>query len=143
MAPALLHCRISSVEALGALLDELQAAGERQGWDAGFQMQLALVIEELMVNALQHGGQPPGLAWSEVTVHTTEGGVDVLIADNGKAFDPLSVDAPDTTLDLDSRAIGGLGVHLVRQMTDRQRYEREGQINRIHLHKTLPRSPAP
>lgn len=143
MARALFHCRITAVAALGALLDGLEATGEREAWESGFQMQLALVIEELMVNALQHGGQAPGQAWSEVTVHAAEGGVDVLIADNGQAFDPLSVDAPDTGLDLDSRAIGGLGIHLVRQMTDRQRYEREGQINRIHLHKAHPRSRTP
>lgn len=143
MAPALLQCHITSVEALGALLDELQAAGERQGWDAGFQMQLALVIEELMVNALQHGGQPPGMAWSEVTVHATEGGVDVRVSDNGRAFDPLSIATPDINLDLDSRSVGGLGVHLVRQLTDSQRYERVGQINRMHLRKSHPRSDSP
>jgi two-component sensor histidine kinase len=30
------------------------------GWDPAFEMQLALVIEELMVNALVHGGQEAG-----------------------------------------------------------------------------------
>jgi serine/threonine-protein kinase RsbW len=62
-------------------------------------------------------------------------GVKAVLQDNGLAFDPFSLDAPDTDLDLDSRAIGGLGVHLVRQMTESQHYEREGDRNRVTLFK--------
>ena len=100
-------------------------------------MQLTLVIEELVVNAVNYGGQPPGQGWVEVCIDAAEDGVSVSIEDNGKAFDPFSVAEPDTELDLDSRAIGGLGVHFVREMTQIQGYERVGVINRVTLFKRL------
>ena len=40
------------------------------------------------------------------------------------AYNPLQVPEPDTTLDLDSREIGGLGVHFVRRMADAVSYAR-------------------
>jgi anti-sigma regulatory factor (Ser/Thr protein kinase) len=135
MSEPLFQRRITTVEALPEVLDGLENTCLNAGWDPAFQMQLALVIEELMVNALVHGGQEAGQAGSEVILYGEAEGVKAVLQDNGLAFDPFSLDAPDTDLDLDSRAIGGLGVHLVRQMTESQHYEREGDRNRVTLFK--------
>ena len=135
MSEPLFQRRITTVEALPEVLDGLETTGLNAGWDPAFQMQLALVIEELMVNALVHGGQEAGQGWSEVILYGEAESVKAVLQDNGLAFDPFSLDAPDTDLDLDSRAIGGLGVHLVRQMTESQHYEREGDRNRVTLFK--------
>lgn len=135
MSEPLLQRRIKAIEALPEVLDGLEATGEAAGWGPAFQMQLALVIEELMVNALVHGGQAPGQGWSQVSLYALPDGVEAIVEDNGLAFDPFSLAEPDTELDLDSRAVGGLGVHLVRQMTQSQQYQRDGEINRVTLIK--------
>ena len=136
MTHTLFECRIgNSVEQLPRILDGLEATGLEHDWDMAFQMQLALVVEELVVNAVNYGGHAPGEGWAQVRVDAADGGVNVTIEDNGKAFDPFSVAEPDTELDLDSRAIGGLGVHFVREMTETYRYEREGDLNRVRLFK--------
>lgn len=132
----LFECRIgNAVEPLARLLDGLEAAGLEHGWTPSFQMHIALVVEELVVNAVSYGGQLPGQGWVEVRIESAEGGVNILIEDNGQAFDPFSAATPDTELDIDSRAIGGLGVHFVRELTQSQRYERSGAINRVSLFK--------
>jgi serine/threonine-protein kinase RsbW len=132
----LFQCRIgNSVEELPRILDGLESTGLQHDWDPVFQMQLALVIEELVVNAVNYGGQPPGQGWAEVRIAAANDGVSVTIEDNGRAFDPFSVAEPDTELDLDSRAIGGLGVHFVREMTQSYGYERDGALNRVTLFK--------
>jgi serine/threonine-protein kinase RsbW len=134
----LFQCRIgNSVEELPRILDGLESTGLQHDWDPVFQMQLTLVIEELVVNAVNYGGQLPGQGWAEVRIDAAEDGVSVTIEDNGQAFDPFSVAEPDTELDLDSRAIGGLGVHFVREMTESHGYERAGAINRVTLFKRL------
>ena len=138
MSTLLFQCRIgNSVDELPRILDGLESTGLQNDWDPVFQMQLALVIEELVVNAVNYGGQPPGQGWAEVRIDAAGDGVSVTIEDNGKAFDPFSVAEPDTELDLDSRAIGGLGVHFVREMTQGHGYERVGAINRVTLFKRL------
>lgn len=136
MSTLLFQCRIgNSVEELPRILDGLESTGLQHDWDPVFQMQLALVIEELVVNAVNYGGQPPGQGWAEVRIAAANDGVSVTIEDNGRAFDPFSVAEPDTELDLDSRAIGGLGVHFVREMTQSYGYERDGALNRVTLFK--------
>jgi serine/threonine-protein kinase RsbW len=138
-ADPIFKCRIGNhIENLPQILDGLESTGLSHDWDLAFQMQLALVIEELVVNAINYGGQAEGQGWAEVRVEPAEGGVTVLIEDNGRAFDPFSVAEPDTDLDLDSRAVGGLGVHFVREMTDSYRYERAGEVNRVTLVKQYP-----
>lgn len=132
----LFQCRISNaLDDLPRVLDGLEATGLDHCWPPVFQMQLTLVIEELMVNAINYGGRKAGQGWVEVRVETTINGVCITIEDNGLAFNPFSVATPDTALDLDCRNIGGLGVHFVREMTESHRYERSDEINRVILFK--------
>lgn len=137
--PPVFHHRISnSVDQLPQILDGLEQAGAREGWEPGLQMQIALVVEELVVNAASYGGRAPGEGWVQVCIDAMPEGLRIVIEDNGQAFDPFSVAEPDTDLDLDSRAVGGLGVHFVREMTDQHGYERLGELNRITLIKNFP-----
>jgi anti-sigma regulatory factor (Ser/Thr protein kinase) len=54
------------------------------------------------------------------------------IEDDGHAFDPVR-DAPEPDLSGDAaeRPIGGLGLHMVRTMTQSMRYSRERDLNRL------------
>ncbi|MCP4452100.1 MAG: ATP-binding protein, partial [Planctomycetes bacterium] len=57
------------------------------------------------------------------------------VADQGPAFDPLDRPDPDTTLSVDDRAIGGLGIFLTKQMMDDVSYERRQGKNVLTLVK--------
>lgn len=135
----LFECQISnSVSQLPLILDGLEQAGADNGWDMAVQMQIALVVEELVVNAATYGGQASGEGWVSVRIDQVAEGLQIVIEDNGAPFNPFTAATPDIELDLDSRAIGGLGVHFVREMTQQQSYERIGQTNRVTLLKVLP-----
>jgi len=60
-------------------------------------------------------------------------GVDLVIEDDGPPFDPLGVAPPDTSGPLETRPTGGMGIHLLRQMTDGLRYERVDSRNRVSI----------
>ena len=65
---------------------------------------------------------------------------DVLILtmeDNGDMFDPTIDTKPDTTSSLQSREVGGLGLHLVKSFADRVSYEFAGGRNRLMLEHDL------
>ena len=48
--------------------------------------------------------------------------------DSGKPFNPLNVKDPDISLAAEDRAIGGLGIYIVKKLMDEVRYEyRDGQ----------------
>ena len=59
------------------------------------------------------------------------------ISDSGIPFDPTQKAEADTTLSAEEREIGGLGIHLVRQIMDEVRYERYENKNVLTLIKKI------
>ena len=57
------------------------------------------------------------------------------VSDDGRAFDPLKVPPPDLESDLQSRPVGGLGVHFIKTLMDEVSYRREGGRNILTMHK--------
>ncbi len=53
----------------------------------------------------------------------------VTVSDDGHEFDPLGAGAPDLTSDAEDREIGGLGIHLLKNLLTELRYERVGGRN--------------
>jgi len=82
---------------------------------------LDLVLEELFTNMVKYGkGSEP----VRITLRKCPGGVDVTITDYGvEPFDVTRAAEVDTTLPLEQRTPGGLGLHLVRKLTTGLAYE--------------------
>ncbi len=96
-----------------------------------------LVIEELVTNTIKYGYADRAPHCIHVGVDFTAERLAIEIRDDGQAFDPLALAAPDITLAAEERDIGGLGIHLVRQMTDSLTYERRGIWNVVRAEKTF------
>lgn len=94
-----------------------------------------LVIEELVTNTIKYGYDDGGAHRIRVDVEFHDGSLCIAVRDNGHPFDPLQQDAPDLTLAAEERPIGGLGIHLVRQMTDSVSYERRDGENIVRVTK--------
>ncbi len=99
--------------------------------DAGFQ--LNLVLEELFVNTVRHGGCEGVDDSTRVRLQAAADGVEVEFADRGRPFDPMAAEPVNLDVPLEERAIGGLGIHLVRQIMSDLRYERCGEWNRMRM----------
>ena len=81
-------------------------------------------LDEIVTNVLMHGAATE--IGVEIIVLVDE--VVVTVIDNGHPFDPLSIPEPDTTLGLDERKVGGLGIHLVKNTMDEVTYNfRDGR----------------
>jgi anti-sigma regulatory factor (Ser/Thr protein kinase) len=53
------------------------------------------------------------------------------VSDSGRVFNPLEVPMPDLSAGLVDRPIGGLGLFLVRSLTDSLAYQRENGRNTV------------
>ena len=117
------------------VIDWLQAALDDWALPMESGMELVLVTEEVCTNIEKYGEVPPD---SLITVSLTASSEAVAIefASAGKAFNPLE-DARRSPLgaDIDSAEIGGLGVHLITQLTDHQSYRHEGGYNILRVEK--------
>jgi anti-sigma regulatory factor (Ser/Thr protein kinase) len=59
------------------------------------------------------------------------------VEDDGKPFDPLQRPEVDTSVPLEQKPIGGLGIHLMRRFMDHLQYRREGGKNILTMRKRL------
>jgi serine/threonine-protein kinase RsbW len=102
---------------------------------------LDLVLEEILINVARYA-YAPAEGVVEVSCWGEGGGsLRVEIGDYGCVFNPLDADPPDFSRGLADRAIGGLGVFLVRSMVDSIDYRREGGRNVLSF--TFPNTEPP
>jgi sigma-B regulation protein RsbU (phosphoserine phosphatase) len=103
--------------------------------------QVKLAVEEAVVNVMEYA-YPHG-AKGKVEVNARSDGkcLKVIIADRGIPFDPTARAKADTTLSVEERPIGGLGIFLVRQMMDTINYEHFDGKNILTLSKYYNKEP--
>ena len=61
------------------------------------------------------------------------GKLHISFADNGIPYNPLEATEPDTTLSAEEREIGGLGIFMVKKMTESMEYEYTDDKNILTL----------
>ena len=66
------------------------------------------------------------------------GKVHLTFSDNGVPYDPLETAEPDITLSAEEREIGGLGVLMVKRLTETMEYHREDNRNILKIVIALP-----
>lgn len=96
-----------------------------------------LALEELFLNVASYGVEEGRIP--QVTVELAHEGnaVRMTLQDDGPAFNPLHAPEADTSLPIEQRQIGGLGIHLVRKTMDSMDYQRQDGCNRVTLRCAL------
>ena len=98
---------------------------------------LNVAVDELLANELSHGMEGRDGCVVTVDAELDQERVTVTLTDDGPPFDPFKQAVPDTTLSVEERPIGGLGLHLVRELMDEVSYERRDGHNVVVLVKQL------
>ena len=100
-------------------------------------MNFNLAMEEAVVNVMNYA-YPHGKKGNiNIVAKLYDDILSFSIIDNGKRFDPTAKAEVDTTLSAEERSIGGLGIHLVRQLMDTINYEYVDNTNILTLSKKI------
>jgi phosphoserine phosphatase RsbU/P len=134
-----LRNELGDLDTLDPILDRF---GKHGRLPAATMAELRVVCDDIVSNVINHGYPQGGEHDIEVRLELTGRRLVVTVSDDGVAFNPLAVAPPDTTLPLEQRELGGLGIHLVRSLTDEATYGRHGGRNVITLVKMVP-GPSP
>ena len=127
----------NDVQAVPKLAEFVDIVCETVGFDMGTAMKMNLAIEEAVVNVMNYA-YPAGVKGTvNIDAKASAEWVKFIISDSGAPFDPTAKAEVDTTLSAEERGIGGLGIHLIRQIMDSINYEREDGRNVLTLIKKL------
>jgi sigma-B regulation protein RsbU (phosphoserine phosphatase) len=96
-----------------------------------------IVFDELLNNIISYGFDEDIEHPIEVHVELERHRLVIEIMDDGRPFNPFGQETPDTTLSLEARKIGGLGIHLVQKVMDEVTYERRIDKNLVRLVKKI------
>ncbi len=111
---------------------------ERCGCPMKSRMQVFLAAEEIFVNIASYAYQPET---GEAEIGVDAGGdppsVTIRFLDHGRPFNPLEKPDADTSLAVEERGIGGLGILLVKKTMDHVAYSYEDGKNILTIKKAL------
>jgi len=127
--------KLSEVQRAADLFEEF---GEENGIPLKDIFQINLVLDELISNVINYGY--PKEENREIYLKYIIGDNKKLlleIRDYGVPFNILEMEEVDVSLGIEERAIGGLGIHLVKNIMDDIEYERKGGQNILTLKKEL------
>jgi anti-sigma regulatory factor (Ser/Thr protein kinase) len=96
-----------------------------------------LAIEELVTNCVKYGYDDSAEHVIEIELRLSAGELILTVTDDGHAFNPLELPERDTDIPAEDLPVGGLGIHLLRKMSDRMDYARTDGKNRLTLRKSL------
>ena len=98
---------------------------------------LRLAVEEAVVNVIDYAYPAGQVGDIEIRMMCDNETLKTVIIDSGVAFDPTAMQRADTSLSVEDRQIGGLGILLVRELMDSINYERADGQNFLTLMKKL------
>ena len=99
-------------------------------------------LEEHLANLMKYGYEDAAPHEILLRLSIVRDALQIEVEDDGKPFNPLDYPAPDTSIPLIDRPIGGLGVHLIRQFMDELSYRREAGHNIFQMQKRLQPPPS-
>lgn len=117
----------------------LQEVGKELALPAAVESSLNLALEEALVNSIQYA-YPEGVEGTITLLADYETDNHMLrftLIDQGIPFDPTTVPEANTTLALEERPIGGLGIFLIRQIMDKVEYKYTDGSNCLYLWKKI------
>ena len=128
----------ATIENIETVIDFVNGQLEEIKCPLKAQMQIDIAIDELFGN-IAHYAYNPETGPATVRVEVTEDPIAVVITfiDRGVPYDALKKEDPDITLSAEERAIGGLGIFMVKKTMDEISYEYKDGKNILRIKKNM------
>ncbi|UNC93879.1 ATP-binding protein [Candidatus Contubernalis alkalaceticus] len=129
-----LRNHLSELERLANLLEKF---GEVNHLPLKAIMDINLALDEIFTNIVSYGFEDDNEHFINIHISKVGKELTIKIEDSGVPFNPLEVPDPELNLPLEERTIGGLGIHFVKNMVQKIKYERLQDKNVLVLKKIL------
>lgn len=118
---------------LPKLMDSVSHCLRGQGFESEKVIEIEIALEEALVNIINYAYRDRS---GDVKVSCSvddESRFIIEIEDTGQPFDVLSANQPDLSDNISERKVGGLGIHLIRNLMSEVQYLRKDDKNILQL----------
>ncbi len=122
-----------SQEALAAAMRHLDATLDDIKCPKAIRGAFDIILDEVVSNIVKFS-KASGFELDIEAIDEPRG-VNLVFVDDGAPYNPLAHVDPDTTITADKRPIGGLGILMVKRLSDEQSYRREHNRNFLTIFK--------
>jgi sigma-B regulation protein RsbU (phosphoserine phosphatase) len=122
---------------LAKLNHTLTEFGQRHQLPDRVLFAIKLALEETVTNAISHNFTDEREHRISIRLSLEQSVLRADVEDDGRAFNPLDIPAPDPKKPLEERPLGGLGIHLARTLMDEVAYRRQNGRNMLTLKKEI------
>ncbi|MEW6061102.1 MAG: ATP-binding protein [Bacteroidota bacterium] len=98
---------------------------------------ISIAVDEACTNIIKHGYNFSPDHEIEIEVRRNDRLFEILISDNGKQFDPNTVETPNMKEYLTHYRRGGLGLYLMKRIMDKVEFHFSNERNTLHMVKSL------
>jgi anti-sigma regulatory factor (Ser/Thr protein kinase) len=127
----------SKLSELDTLCRQLERFGESLGLSKKCIFEANLALDELFTNIISYGFKDKKEHTIEITISHDNNKLIFNIEDDGRPFNPTQVDTPDLECTIEECKIGGLGIHLAKNLMDEVCYQRCKKKNILTLKKNV------
>lgn len=128
----------ATTENVDTVIEFVNEQLEEYGCGMNAQMAIDVAIDELFANIAHYAYNPDtGYATVRVDVLKDPLSVEITFIDNGSQYDPLAREDPDTSLSIEDREIGGMGIFIVKKSMDAVNYEYKDGKNILTIKKNI------
>jgi len=120
--------------------EKLESVGSALGLSRRCLFEINLALDELFTNIISYGFQDQSEHFIRVSISTDCNVLTVVLEDDGMAFNPVDRIPPELPRRLDECNVGGLGIHLVKNLMDEVAYQRCANTNVLTLKKTIEKT---
>lgn len=125
---------LAEIEKVSKVIEEL---GESHNLSMKVVMDMNLAADEIITNIISYGYDDSNEHIIIVRIFFKENYILAEIEDDAKLFNPLSLPEADTSTSIEEKSIGGLGIHLVRNLMDKLEYRNTGNKNILLFGKEI------
>jgi len=120
---------------IGRLTHFVRSFGREHGLSEHFIRELRLALEEVVANIISYGYEDNAGHEIEVCIMSTAEDISLSVRDDARPFNLLEHPAPDIEIPLEDRTVGGLGIHIVREIMDEISYKRYTDGNLVVMRR--------
>ncbi len=114
----------NDIQQIPQLADFVETIADEMKIEQSLAMGINLALEEAVTNVIMYAYPKGSDGLVDIEAIMRKKSLEFIITDSGIPFDPTQVPVADTTLGVEERPVGGLGIFLVRNIMDTVNYRR-------------------